>query len=186
METLLEGFQWNKGVVVLTVPMRNGNIAGFGPCGSYCIFGFLPYLWGMETTKKTTILAHIWLCSYRTYEEWKRGGVTGAQAISVCSYRTYEEWKQLLSTFVQLGLKVVLTVPMRNGNRYEKSIGETVINGSYRTYEEWKQYNTNCNISNFKCSYRTYEEWKLWIPRRSYRWTSVLTVPMRNGNSKKL
>jgi len=59
---------------------------------SISTFGFLPYLWGMETRIST----------YWT-------------AILHCSYRTYEEWK--LDTVVRVFLaQLVLTVPMRNGN----------------------------------------------------------------------
>ena len=58
-------------------------------------------------------------------------------------------------------LRLVLTVPMRNGNNVM-----TIV-----------------NVSGNMCSYRTYEEWKpkTWCCAFSYD-SSVLTVPMRNGN----
>ena len=102
---------------VLTVPMRNGNT--FQPYTRP--FGqaqFLPYLWGMET------LFYPWynninICSYRTYEEWKRSSWT---RFYDCKYR-------------------VLTVPMRNGNKSIVDAGYEGQDGSYRTYEEWKRHN---------------------------------------------
>ncbi len=57
--------------------------------------------------------------------------------------------------------------------------------GSYRTYEEWK-HNVDDAIKylNDTSSYRTYEEWKLISIMFPLTRTSVLTVPMRNGNLK--
>jgi len=100
----------------------------------------------------------------------------------------------------------VLTVPMRNGNREVATASRKSAMGSYRTYEEWKPQFNNSQ-KRWQCSsYRTYEEWKpsrisaivganLWF--LPYLWGmetslgtqayiphfSVLTVPMRNGNS---
>jgi len=77
--------------------------------------------------------------SYRTYEEWKRGGATGAQAISVW-FLPYL-WGMETHTHKQQChcQNIVLTVPMRNGNR--KPIEKYCDNdeSSYRTYEEWKR-----------------------------------------------
>ena len=101
----------------------------------------------------------------------------------------------------------VLTVPMRNGNQYQPyySTSSKILflpylwgmeteqsfiirihkHSSYRTYEEWKllrelvSYEIRC-----KGSYRTYEEWKLWIYNSVCIGVEVLTVPMRNGNSR--
>ena len=56
-------------ILVLTVPMRNGNYA------------------------VSTTLVNIALRSYRTYEEWKRIRIHRQAAAIVGSYRTYEEWK---------------------------------------------------------------------------------------------
>ena len=57
--------------------------------------------------------------------------------------------------------RLVLTVPMRNGNK-SKGLAEYLGElGSYRTYEEWKL------ASVFPCVAIA---------------SSVLTVPMRNGN----
>jgi len=54
---------------------------------------FLPYLWGMETRNDNDKPKH-----------------------TISSYRTYEEWKQFHDTWVRCS-SLVLTVPMRNGNR---------------------------------------------------------------------
>ncbi len=81
------------------------------------------------------------------------------------SYRTYEEWK-----------------PYCNHAYYLMT-----YHRSYRTYEEWKP--SQCNVSrwNVQSSYRTYEEWKLSSQPRSLTTSStVLTVPMRNGNTSLL
>jgi len=55
---------------------------------------------------------------------------------------------------------------------------------SYRTYEEWKRFIIPSSSVSKNSSYRTYEEWKH-PPGVASRWDdfSVLTVPMRNGNS---
>jgi len=102
-----------KCIVVLTVPMRNGNIS-------------LSNIWYPSTS-----------CSYRTYEEWKLCSCIRSHRGNECSYRTYEEWKHQIDKhnaeilegsyrtyeewkhylvggeFVDF---CVLTVPMRNGN----------------------------------------------------------------------
>ena len=36
------------------------------------------------------------------------------------------------------GCNLVLTVPMRNGNKTKKAKAQTTQERSYRTYEEWK------------------------------------------------
>ena len=55
--------------------------------------------------------------------------------------------------------------------------------GSYRTYEEWKPLITFAFAFLTLRSYRTYEEWKLQsLDVSHWRWSWVLTVPMRNGN----
>jgi len=102
-------------------------------------------------------------------------------------------------------LRMVLTVPMRNGNKDLDDEAFKYAVGSYRTYEEWKPFIVRAIDTQFLCSYRTYEEWKLcwdcedlarsfeFLP---YLWgmetregvntwrqqRQVLTVPMRNGN----
>ena len=47
----------------------------------------------METRDWRNLRMGIAMCSYRTYEEWKRvlGMIPGADVFG--SYRTYEEWK---------------------------------------------------------------------------------------------
>ncbi len=129
--------------------------SGF-PSGS---LGFLPYLWGMETWKKTKgcggyeeFLPYLWgmetnqhfyntsyiNSSYRTYEEWKPYIRNNLHASFERSYRTYEEWKLFHGYHFHNILFSVLTVPMRNGNLYDFL--------------------------------------------HSWKWAIVLTVPMRNGN----
>jgi len=58
-------------MIVLTVPMRNGNFVKYGNSSSE-------------------------LGSYRTYEEWKHiSNHRYPDNFYVGSYRTYEEWKRL-------------------------------------------------------------------------------------------
>ena len=169
-------------------------------------FQFLPYLWGMETEE---FLLHVeeffFLFLPYLWGMETRCGVAYAEGPYLCSYRTYEEWKHSPNQTFALCVFQVLTVPMRNGNRYN---GEYIIfrrTGSYRTYEEWKLHKRILAYVREFGSYRTYEEWKPQLPSRdsvtiwcSYRtyeewkpqwriWVGfcgsiVLTVPMRNGN----
>jgi len=98
---------------------------------------FLPYLWGMETC--VFWVYRLWfLCSYRTYEEWKRDNALRIFDTSFRSYRTYEEWKRKHIQFGCAGAPSVLTVPMRNGNFLLHQVPLQVVS-SYRTYEEWKR-----------------------------------------------
>jgi len=53
--------------------------------------------------------------SYRTYEEWKQYFPCFPYLLTLRSYRTYEEWKRQKDKAIEAG-KMVLTVPMRNGN----------------------------------------------------------------------
>jgi len=57
----------------------------------------------------------------------------------VGSYRTYEEWKLTWFQENVLIFRLVLTVPMRNGNQMMMSFIFILLNSSYRTYEEWKR-----------------------------------------------
>jgi len=110
----------------------------------------------------------------------------------------------VIATF-HIHLYQVLTVPMRNGNFGFMCENPYSTTSSYRTYEEWKLpkqklcyhfwvpflpylwgmetpvFNPLSFIS--KRSYRTYEEWKLVYSCMETLHRSVLTVPMRNGNS---
>ena len=101
------------------------------------------------------------------------------------SYRTYEEWKHYPHPVKRLSVKV-LTVPMRNGNARIWATLSTFLISSYRTYEEWKPSSIDATRdTTSSCSYRTYEEWKHPAPHTRYKpYSSVLTVPMRNGNSE--
>jgi len=165
---------------VLTVPMRNGNTTR-KPAALPTIDGFLPYLWGMETTDGTRYMMsdrwvltvpmrngnylsyslnqHTRIRSYRTYEEWKQQSIETFGYVEPSSYRTYEEWK----------LPVCHTVPVEQFS-------------SYRTYEEWKHAPHWWSNDKRNSSYRTYEEWKPCSFFASSSASSVLTVPMRNGN----
>jgi len=60
-------------MIVLTVPMRNGNFH--------------------DTKYRITD----YQSSYRTYEEWKQDGYVYVIEGKNCSYRTYEEWKRFLN-----------------------------------------------------------------------------------------
>jgi len=100
------------------------------------------------------------------------------------SYPTYEEWKLFRIKYKLKIFKLVLILPMRNGNLEGVNDDESGDAGSYPTYEEWKPktlaiYNTSLN----RGSYPTYEEWKhfdVCIQRTSKH--PVLILPMRNGN----
>ena len=82
----------------------------------------------------------------------------------MCSYPTYEEWKRVGNVFSAMLVFCVLILPMRNGNPSNTaSISPKPVESSYPTYEEWKH-----SISASLCfstigSYPTYEEWKLRI-----------------------
>ena len=123
-------------------------------------FLFLPYLWGMETNvlhtqtrKDKKFLPYLW--------GMETNWITNNNLIS----------------------NLVLTVPMRNGNDQKHPRSEFQPFGSYRTYEEWKQIVTNTIIikSHLFLPY-------LWGMETSQAFhtvlcpSSVLTVPMRNGN----
>jgi len=116
----------------------------------------------------------------------RNGNQTGQQDQTQkysCSYRTYEEWKPQWRIWVGFCGSIVLTVPMRNGNKYliitsfetvpflPYLWGMETLAGEYGLLSHWLR------------SYRTYEEWKqssgsLQVDDA----TKVLTVPMRNGN----
>jgi len=53
---------------------------------------------------------------------------------------------------------------------------------SYRTYEEWKRTRDVRCLHDVPGSYRTYEEWKREEVAELVDGSTVLTVPMRNGN----
>ncbi len=56
------------------------------------------------------------------------------------SYPTYEEWKQKLGCNPEVVPKIVLILPMRNGNeQQEEEANEEGVLSSYPTYEEWKR-----------------------------------------------
>jgi len=120
---------------VLTVPMRNGN----NRVERQDIIGyqFLPYLWGMETSNSKNYTRKEHQSSYRTYEEWK-----------------------LMKEEAKYINKLVLTVPMRNGN-VKNSICSNIENIVLTV--PMRNGNNSSSVS-------------------ASSTTSVLTVPMRNGN----
>jgi len=170
-------------ILVLTVPMRNGNITSVPTVATPNMVLTVPMRngnWG-ECDANWKIQREVLTVPMRNGNEVQ----------------------------FQLGYKgyLVLTVPMRNGNTL------TILkwsrpHSSYRTYEEWKRFGYSVHAMQLYCSYRTYEEWKLqharynialvfeFLPylwgmetlrqRRQYhREAFVLTVPMRNGNCTK-
>jgi len=57
------------------------------------------------------------ICSYPTYEEWKRVFTDELiQKQMDCSYPTYEEWKPKRYEYNEEKQAQVLILPMRNGN----------------------------------------------------------------------
>ena len=163
--------------------MRNGNV-GLMYIGLMILLSFLPYLWGMETPPTTShfiikflkFLPYLWgMETQGRIELVKEGGeflpyLWGMETIVQCCSNKNQTH--------------VLTVPMRNGNTVKDNNNNTIFKGSYRAYEEWKQWSkVYFDIFLLFRSYRTYEEWKLRCYCRSVGvYSSVLTVPMRNGN----
>ena len=169
-----------ESVSVLTVPMRNGNwwlrlLASLGQvkflpylwgmetweCG-WChapIFKFLPYLWGMETASLQQHRIASYSSSYRTYEEWKPRKNKKA---------TWE--------------KLVLTVPMRNGNSYFLLCFSHVFR--FLPYlwgmETIFPYITRYHFFQFLPYLWGMETYT--INYFFFTFFTVLTVPMRNGN----
>ena len=142
--------------------MRNGNIEIDKISDTSSMF--LPYLWGMETVSKATVLKLLIHSSYRTYEEWKHF------LKNIIFYRWFPFLPYLWgmeTTIFEIrikGVDSVLTVPMRNGNVVD-------------IVEQMDAHNS---------SYRTYEEWKLVKNLQYAKQSLVLTVPMRNGNCLRL
>ena len=143
---------------------------------------FLPYLWGMETEVFCSLSVWCYLCSYRTYEEWKPNPKTIEEIINQRSYRTYEEWKrQYKVVFLQgsfqflpylWGMETHIHTGVRNGVRLFLPYLWGMETFVYRLFICWHNVLTvpmrNGNLSVQTCrwsllhgSYRTYEEWKL-------------------------
>ena len=108
--------EWQDALCCQFLPYLWGMETGKdnGVPGTY-IFWFLPYLWGMETRSSCNIVSTGTIRSYRTYEEWKLWTTPSTATTFLCSYRTYEEWK-LGESIKAKQWRLVLTVPMRNGN----------------------------------------------------------------------
>jgi len=190
---------------VLTVPMRNGNSVPSLQFRWVCS-SFLPYLWGMETTD-----GNYFLVTERTVltVPMRNGNVLGVSPRStVASVLTVPMRNgNILLWLCHRGLCLVLTVPMRNGN-FSISFASFSSSSWFLPYL-WGMETTRGvhNLEVSMSSYRTYEEWKpsstKTIPLRNFRFlpylwgmetaeyrvnnlnqTSVLTVPMRNGNCR--
>ena len=108
--TMLELFK------VLILPMRNGNVVAYSD----------------STVQKV-------YSSYPTYEEWKPFTKPSIPCrFFHSSYPTYEEWKHWKSLWTCCSRKLVLILPMRNGNYRPEYYQEVGLESSYPTYEEWK------------------------------------------------
>ncbi len=186
---------------VLTVPMRNGNSQFDFANGDYR--AFLPYLWGMETTKSlilqyllVTFLPYLW--GMETEEYYR------AMDRYIGSYRTYEEWK--LSIPFKLVYENYTFLPYLWGMETVTKHNEKLLQTGFLPYL-WgmETLNNFCHICrNLKfLPYLWGMETSLlsWIFGNGkrflpYLWgmetgnaihscripQTVLTVPMRNGN----
>ena len=143
---------------VLTVPMRNGNLATSHHFCSISIVLTVPMRNGNAFLVALLVLSR-WVLTV----PMRNGNFEAESSRGI--------WNS------------VLTVPMRNGNMYERIKNAQILNRflPYLWGMETKDFLSGCDVSN--CSYRTYEEWKPssmnTIPSLNF---FVLTVPMRNGN----
>ena len=80
--------------------------------------------------------------------------------LSMCSYPTYEEWKRDCFDVLIIDFPYVLILPMRNGNSHSLSKSNLSLFCSYPTYEEWKLSKKLLFQLFLIGSYPTYEEWK--------------------------
>jgi len=114
-------------VCVLTVPMRNGNIEKAADIIARGNVLTVPMRNGNQIDDTPIVDGK--LCSYRTYEEWKR-----MNAVMI----SYKDWVLTVPmrngnswlVFLQEHQVLVLTVPMRNGNydkNYESSLEPIVL-----------------------------------------------------------
>jgi len=80
-------------VVVLILPMRNGNlIKGFNSLNSV-LKGSYPTYEEWKQYDSTCCGVNLSFSSYPTYEEWKLTFTCYFSLLLFCSYPTYEEWK---------------------------------------------------------------------------------------------
>ena len=123
------------------------------------VSSFLPYLWGMETTKDRTD-KEFNNCVFTL--PMRNGNFPVPVVVGwyvTCFYLTYEEWKHVSEEELQITERV-FTLPMRNGNAdFLLAIGITCLS-----------------------FYLTYEEWKLLHHSKTVQHQIVFTLPMRNGN----
>jgi len=143
---------------------------------------FLPYLWGMETTK---YFRNFLKCCFVLTVPMRNGNRQYGVILHLFkdrSYRTYEEWKLYYYSWSGRN-NIVLTVPMRNGN---VRFFDDVASGK-KTFLPYlwgmETHKTDSCTGWGGSSYRTYEEWKLDDKQIiQIIEDKVLTVPMRNGN----
>jgi len=83
--------------LVLTVPMRNGNFQFSWNASIPSIVLTVPMRNGNFLQSIT--FSVVQGCSYRTYEEWKRKYRIPSKQSILSSYRTYEEWKRSKTSF---------------------------------------------------------------------------------------
>ena len=123
-------------------------------------FGFLPYLWGMETniirwriSILFKFLPYLWGMETQSHTADRPSKSRG-------SYRTYEEWKPTQIDETQQQEQGFLPYLWGMETRWSEFRFFVPFLGSYRTSEEWKLCGTRPPLLPQSGSYRTYEEWK--------------------------
>jgi len=146
-------------IIVLTVPMRNGNLFQSDSSQPYNLSSYRTYEeWKLNSIDKPNIPPN---SSYRTYEEWKLSFFYKSfKMFFFRSYRTYEEWKQFLNK-IFAGDQDCSYRTYEEWKLFTRLSTAKVTFSSYRTYEEWKRSSVGSPYSLTDSSYRTYEEWKL-------------------------
>jgi len=184
--------------------MRNGNTIHNKPFAVPFQGSYRTYEEWKRWMKKIYVNS-MSMCSYRTYEEWKRSKEEQEQLRKTCSYRTYEEWKPSHSLKrIDIILSSYRTYEEWKRPRHYLSRSQTYQFLPYlwgmETVFAVDVCENTCSFLPYlwgmetvfavdvcentcSCSYRTYEEWKQRLRVYHWRWTLVLTVPMRNGNS---
>jgi len=180
METICFACDFYLRFLVLTVPMRNGNVA---------------------CTAKANDMTQ---CSYRTYEEWKLSHL--AKSSSTSSVLTVPMrngnshisnnqpanflflpylWGMETRVFVPVYDFILWFLPYLWGMETSlPAIAIVTILSKFLPYLWGMETALSLSLPLW-CdrSYRTYEEWKLRRNKNLLYILSVLTVPMRNGNT---
>ncbi len=170
-----------KYLLVLTVPMRNGNLVGTNHVFPWLIVLTVPMRNGNHGIPSVLTIR---TGSYRTYEEWKHGipcKATG-EFIAFLPYLWGMETKKKFSFIILL----LQFLPYLWGmeTRVRKSARINAFQRSYRTYEEWKP-SSGLSALQQQSTFLPY----LWGMETLIQWSEskkiekVLTVPMRNGNN---